>query len=348
MYDDIYKGKRVLVTGHQGFCGSWLALWLEKLGANVIGFGRQARTEPNHHNLLHRTRNPYNSMSTIRDLRGSLDVSKTLQYYQPDLIIHLAAKAIVAKTFEEPRETFDNNIMGAVNLLDAIRQHKCAKGVVFVTTDKVYRDFNWQWGYRETDKLGGDDPYSVSKICLEHIINCYRENYGMSIAVARAGNVIGGGDWSYKRLIPDIVKAASQLGVVTIHTPTATRPWQHVLEALNGYLLLGKAILEGRQDINGAYNFGPERDLTVLNILEIARDIWSNIRWDIDNEPTHPHMVYSLRLDSTKAIRELDWHPVWSIERTVEETILWYREYYERNLILSTKNIIDFEQDIGG
>lgn len=351
MFNDIYKGKKILVTGHQGFCGSWLTLWLEHLGAKVTGFGRPARTEPNHYDLLHKHESPLTRrdgmlyMRAEQDLRTASQISGVIQHGQPDLVIHLAAKAIVAKTFEEPQITFDNNVMGAVNLLEAVRQHKCVKGIVFITTDKVYQDRNWQWGYREeSDELGGDDPYSVSKVCAEHIIKCYRENYSLNVAVVRAGNVIGGGDWSYKRLIPDIAAATSRNETVVIHTPHATRPWQHVLEALNGYLLLGEAILRG-SDVNGAYNFGSESELTVLQVLLRAKTIWDDIQWEVDHKPTHPHMVYKLRLDNTKARNELGWKPVWDINHAIEKTIAWYKNFYAFGVTTSLQDIINFEAD---
>lgn len=344
MFGGIYKGKRVLVTGHQGFCGSWLTLWLERLGAKVTGFGRPARTDPSHYNLLHDIKEGY--LGAIQDLRNPYQVRQVVRCNQPELIIHLAAKAIVAKTFEEPRETFDNNIMGAVNLLDAARQHTCVKGVVFVTTDKVYQDFNWEWGYREADKLGGDDPYSVSKVCLEHIVHCYRENYDMNIAIARAGNVIGGGDWSYKRLIPDIVRATVKGEPVILHTPYATRPWQHTLSALFGYLLLGEKILKNESGVNRAFNFGPEEVFTVKQVLEVAYSVWPSVMWEYDDIPTHPHMTYLLRLDCTSAEETLSWHPVWSIQKAITETLRWYREYYEHGTVISLEQIQDFEESV--
>jgi len=210
---EIYEGKKVLVTGHCGFKGVWACRWLKVLGAEVIGYGHQPNTEPSHHRLL---------MLNIEDVVGYdlLDYSFlewVIKESKPDLVIHLAAKAIVARTFTEPRETFENNIMGAVNILEACRLTPSVKGIVFITTDKVYSDENWAWGYRENDKLGGIDPYSASKVCCETVIECYRKSFGLNIATARAGNVIGGGDWSYKRLIPDIVRATAKGEPVVIH-----------------------------------------------------------------------------------------------------------------------------------
>jgi CDP-glucose 4,6-dehydratase len=278
-----------------------------------------------------------------RDLLENEIINETMKSFQPDLIIHLAAKAIVARTFTEPRETFENNIMGAVNILEACRQTPSVKGIVMITTDKVYEDENWQWGYRENDKLGGVDPYSSSKVCIEQVIRCYRESFGMNIATARAGNVIGGGDWSFKRLIPDIVRAASKGDKVVVHTPSATRPWQHVLEALQGYLKLGQAILEGR-DVNRSWNFGPEGEMSVLEVLQLAHEIWPDVEWEVDATPTHPHMVYLLKLDSTESRKLLGWKPIWTIEEAIKRTVLWYKDYYEDGIVTTDIDIEEYEE----
>jgi CDP-glucose 4,6-dehydratase len=349
MFGGVDRGKKVLVTGHAGFKGSWLCLWLEQLGAEVIGYGRPARTEPNHYTLLGNV-----SPRAIgyggdiwsweaMDLLNKGFLKATMEFYQPDLIIHLAAKAIVARTFQEPRETFENNVMGMVNVLEAARLCPSVKGVVAITTDKIYEDRNWQWGYRENDEMGGDIPYDASKVCVEHVIRCYRESYGMHIATARAGNVIGGGDWSEKRLIPDIVRAAAKGEKVVVHTPTSTRPWQQVLDPLCGYLMLGKAILEGR-NVNSAWNFGPDGDsMSVLDILKTAKRFWDKIDWEVDDTPTHPKMVYLLRIDNTKAKEKLGWRPVIDMKTAVKNTIEWYRSYYEHGLINSRADIIDYQ-----
>jgi len=334
---EIYKGKKILVTGCRGFKGSWMVLWLQKLGSEVIGYGHFPPTYPNHHDILNLSYN----------LREELLDHHTVNYFiedqKPDLVFHLAAHAIVAKCFEDPRETFENNIMACTNLLDACRKVG-TKGVVFVTTDKVYEDENWIWGYRENDKLGGLDPYSASKVCMEHIIRCYRESYGMNIAVARAGNVIGGGDWSEKRLIPDIMKATAEGKKVIVHTPNATRPWQHVLSALDGYLLLGENILDGK-DVNSAWNFGPEGEMSVLDVLKAAKRVWDKVDWIIEEKETHKHMVNLLKIDSTKA-RKLGWNPPWNMEKSIEKAVDWYRQYYEQGAVISRNDIEDYEKGI--
>ena len=335
---EIYKDKKVLVTGSRGFKGSWGVLWLRMLNATVIEYGHAPNTNPNHYSLLGGL-----EQKNKEDLLEIDKVNKILEESKPDLVIHLAARAIVARTFDEPRETFENNIMGAVNILETVRQCPSVKGIVMITTDKVYFDENWQWGYRENDKLGGYDPYSASKVCIEHIIECYRKSYGLNIATARVGNVIGGGDWSYKRLIPDIVRATNKGEKVIIHTPNATRPWQHVLEPLKGYLMLGQRILEGG-DVNNAWNFGPEGEMTVLEVLQLAKAEWPKIDWEIDDTPTHPYMVYLLKIDSTKSRKELGWTPTWGMEMAVRKTIKWYKDFYENNLILTNDNITEYER----
>ncbi len=339
MFDNIYQGKKVLVTGHCGFKGSWLCLWLKKLGVEVIGYGNPPSTEPNHTDLLFAPYIPY-----IADLLQYHLLLSIISDIKPDLVIHLAAKAIVTRTFTEPRETFENNIMGTVNILEVARQCKSIKGIVCITTDKIYENKEWNYAYREIDELGGVDPYSASKVCVEQVVRCYRESFGMNIAVARAGNVIGGGDWSYKRLIPDIVRAASKNEKVVIHTPYATRPFQHVLEALQGYLLLGQHILESK-NVNRAWNFGPNDEMTVLEVLRKAESVWPKVQWEIDDTPTHPNMVYKLKIDSTESKQLLGWHPVWSMKEAIEYSIYWYKEFYENNgKIWSVKDIERYER----
>lgn len=337
MFSGIYRGKKVLVTGNCGFKGAWLCRWLRHLGAEIIGYGHPPNTEPNHHSLLGGIPPPEGM-----DLLNYLPMVVWMRALEPDLVIHLAAKAIVARTFTEPRETFENNVMGAVNIFEACRQTPSVKGIVAITTDKIYENREWNYAYREVDELGGIDPYSASKVCIEQVIRCYRESFGMNIATARAGNVIGGGDWSYKRLIPDIVRATNVGEKTVIHTPNATRPFQHVLDALQGYLLLGQKILEG-ENVNRAWNFGPDGEMSVLEVLQIAKQVWPKIEWEVDNTPTHPHMVYLLKIDSTEARKILGWRPVWNMEEAVKMTINWYKLFYERNTVVTDRDINDYE-----
>jgi CDP-glucose 4,6-dehydratase len=340
MFDGIYRGKRVLVTGHCGFKGTWCCQWLRRLGAEVIGYGHPPNTNPNHHGLL-----GWLPEGSVRDDLRDIDrLEQTFIDYKPDLVIHLAAKAIIARTFTEPQQTFENNLMGGVNILEAVRNCKSVMGIVFVTTDKIYENREWNYAYRENDDLGGIDPYSASKVCLEHVVRCYRESFGVNVAVARAGNVIGGGDWSYKRLIPDIVRAASKGKPTIIHTPEATRPWQHVLEALQGYLLLGQHILEGK-DVSRAWNFGPEGEMTVKEVLDVSHNVWPAVQYEVDDTPTHPHMVYLLKIDSTESRKLLGWRPVWKMRQAVARTIYWYERYY-RDGHIETENDIRYYERI--
>lgn len=347
---DCYKGKRVLVTGHTGFKGSWLAYWLTKMGAEVYGFGRLPHTYPNHHSITN-----HDNWKLHGQYYGDLvsewrHVTERFSTWQPDIVFHLAANAIVAKTFDEPRETFESNVMGAVNILEACRLTPSVKAVVMITTDKVYSNKEWKWGYRENDELGGLDPYSASKVCVEHVIECYRSQFFPNIATARAGNVIGGGDWAYKRLIPDIVRATVEGKPVEIHTPYATRPWQHVLEPLYGYLLLGKKLLDGNHNtldnFNRAWNFGPEGEMTVLDVLDVAHRVWAKIEYVVKEEETHPSMVTLLKIDSTEARNVLGWKPRWDMEHAVGRAIRWYREFYEEGKVITDEQIRDYEEGL--
>ena len=335
---EIYKDKRVLLTGDTGFKGGWMKFWLEKLGAIVCGYSLPPATTPNHYELLFGKAFPRGC-----DILDVAMLGKVVREFHPDIVFHLAANAVVAKTFEDPQGTFNVNVMGSVNVLEVCRQNPGIKGVVMIVTDKVYESREWNYAYRECDELGGLDPYSASKVCVEHVIKCYRNSFGMNIASARAGNVIGGGDWTYARLIPDIVRAASKGEKVQVHTPNATRPWQHVLEALSGYLLLGKHILEGK-DVNRAWNFGPEGEMSVMKVLKVAKSVWPAVDWEVDNVPTHPHMVYLLKIDSTESKKILGWRPVWEMEQAVEWSIMWYKAYYEGGIITTDWDVERYEE----
>lgn len=352
MFNDIYRGKKILVTGHCGTKGSWLCLWLKRLGCEVIGYGRPPSTEPNHFELLGNSipgaiqLNKYLWHGQGMDLRNLEFLSDMMESTEPDLIFHLASKTVVNLSFEQPREYFESNIMGAVNILEATRHCPSVKGIVMVVTDKVYKDQKWEWGYRECDELGGDNPYSSSKVCVEHVIESYRKCFGLNIATARAGNVIGGADFTFDRIIPDIVKATSRGEKVLVHTPNSTRPFQFILEALSGYLLLGQHILEGK-NVNEAFNFGPDgAAISVMDILRISKEVWPAVEWEIDNAPTHPFTIYRLRLDSTKAKMVLGWRSVWEMEEAVRRAIGWYRAYFEEGIILTNQNITDYEEDM--
>ena len=339
VFEKTYTGKRVLITGHTGVKGSWITLWLHRLGAHVYGISHSPKPGPNHYELL----DLYDLL--VKDIHADLSLVDEITSIKPDIVFHFAAKAIVARTFSEPESTFQHNIMGMVHLLELCRQCPSVKGIVAVVSDKVYENKEWNYAYRENDELGGADPYSCSKVCIEHIIRCYRESYGMNIAAARAGNILAGGDWGEKRLIPDIVRATSKGDKVVIHTPQATRPWQHVLDPLQGYLLLGQKILQG-ENVNKAWNFGPEGEMTVLEILQTAQGVWSAVQWEVDNTPTHTHMVYLLKIDSTESRKLLGWKPVWDMKTAVEKTIDWYKRYYLKGEVMTNQNIDDYGREL--
>lgn len=329
-----YEGKRVLITGHSGFKGSWLACWLRRLGAKVYGIGFTPHVGVTHYNVLMSTDPEMVVQEFDKDIRTIVRLP-----VEVDVVFHLAASAIVAETFKDPKHTFSNNIGCALSILEAVRLSSNQPPIVMITTDKVYANKEWDWGYRENDELGGLDPYSASKVCVEFVTECYRTQFLPYIATARAGNVIGGGDYSAHRLIPDIVRAALANRPVQIHTPAATRPWQHVLEPLYGYLLLGKHLMEGNTEAAKNWNFGPTGEMTVIEVLSVASRVWNKIRYEVDNKETHPSMVTLLKIDSTEARRHLGWKPLWSMEEAVTRAIMWYREFYEQNVIRTDLDI---------
>lgn len=335
---EFYKGKKVLVTGHTGFKGSWLAYWLWTMGAGVVGVGKEPHTHPNHYALLELEKK---FESYIDDARETT----LIQQCEPEIVIHLAANAIIPDSFKNPRETFDNNIMAAVNVLDACYRSDSVRALVMITTDKVYEDKGWLWGYRENDILSGTDPYSASKVAIEHVISSYRTHFFPMIATARAGNVIGGGDWGKGRLIPDIMRAVSKGGKVVIHTPNATRPWQHVLEPLYGYLLLGKGLYEGREEYADAFNFGPTGEMTVMDIITEIGKVWPGIEVEVDETETHPAMVNLLKIDSSKAKRVLGWETVLDMDGAIGITASWYLDFYKESKV-KTKKCIEFYEYI--
>ncbi len=349
MFGNIFKGRSALVTGHTGFKGSWLKLWLERLGADVSGFSLAPSTSPNHHDLLN-----LKSPSTIGDIRDLDRLSEHFAQHSPEVVFHLAAQASVLYSYQKPIDTFSTNVIGTANVLEACLKAPRVKAVVIVTTDKCYENKEWLWGYRENDPLGGHDPYSASKACAELVAASYAKSFGaradrgslgpLLIATARGGNVVGGGDWTADRIIPDVMRAATKGDPVRIRNPHNTRPWQHVLELLSGYLLLGQRLLEGRADLAEAWNFGPnpESNLTVAALLEKMQEMWPAIRPEIAPRVGDPHEAKLLMLDSTKARRLLGWEPVWGIVPTLERTTDWYRAYSETGKMLTAQQIDDY------
>lgn len=352
MFNNIYQNKKILITGHTGFKGSWLALWLSQMGAKVTGYSLQPYTTPNHFNLLKLDIN-----SVIGDVCDTNNLKKVLKEQQPEAIFHLAAQAIVRQSYREPLETFISNVIGTVNVLEAARSSGTVRAIVNVTSDKCYENREWPWGYREIDNIGGYDPYSASKGCSEIITGCWRNSFfnpkdyeikhQTLLASARAGNVIGGGDWAPDRLIPDIMRAVSQSKKVTIRNPRATRPWQYVLEPLSGYLFLGQKLLEGRKEFADSWNFGPSEteNLSVCEIVQDVKRIWPKIEYEIHSDPNQPHEAGLLRLDCSKALIKLNWAPVWSGHDSIKKTIQWYRAFYESQKIISIEHLHCYLKD---
>lgn len=343
LFGDIYRGKRILITGHTGFKGSWLALWLTELGAEVAGIALPPDTKPNHWDLLRL------SIDDRRlDIREADALMGIVKGVEPEIVFHLAAQPLVRRSYREPLETWSTNVMGTVHVLEACRQTPSVRAIVVVTTDKCYENREWPWGYREIDRLGGYDPYSASKAGAELVAASYRNAFFMGdaaplLATARAGNVIGGGDWSEDRLIPDLIRALEKSQSLEIRSPQATRPWQHVLESLSGYLLLGQKLLLGERTCADAWNFGPEPEgnRTVAEVLEKLKQHWPALRWHVTDQP-QPHEATLLYLDSGKARNLLSWKPVWSIDATLEKTADWYRAWLENGKVISRAQLAEY------
>lgn len=339
-FADVYAGRRVLLTGHTGFKGSWLALWLRQLGAQVTGLALSPGTRPNHWDLLgldlpeHRV-----------DLRDDQAVLEAVDQTRPEMVFHLAAQSLVRRSYQAPLDTWSTNVLGTVNLLDACRVIPGVRAIIAVTSDKCYENRDWVWGYRETDRLGGHDHYSASKAAAELVVASYRRAHfhrdgSPAIATARAGNVIGGGDWAEDRLIPDLVRAVARGMPLQVRYPGATRPWQHVLESLSGYLSLGWRLLDEGHCFADAWNFGPDShsDRTVLATLEGMRAYWPGVRWEIQDAP-QPHEAMFLRLDSAKARQRLGWQSVWGFAEALRATSEWYRGHLETGVPRSAEQL---------
>ena len=350
LFDDIYAGRRVLVTGHTGFKGSWLVLWLRALGAEVAGLAIDPDTQPTHWDLL-----DINGMVDYRvDLRDSAGVRKVIDTLRPEIVFHLAAQPLVRRSYRDPLATFDTNVMGLLHLFEAVRTCAAVRVLVNATTDKVYAEHEGSEGYRETDALGGHDPYSSSKACAELISDCYRKSYfesddgrgfAVRVATARAGNVIGGGDWAEDRLVPDLVRAAIGSQPLRIRNPAATRPWQHVLEPLAGYLRLGQALWNDAS-FAGAWNFGPDGDgeISVESLASRLRAQWPALQIERDVRP-HPREAPALRLNCDKAKQLLGWRPVWNIDTTVARTATWYRAFHESGHVHTADDLTTYIED---
>jgi CDP-glucose 4,6-dehydratase len=327
-----WHGKRVFLTGHTGFKGSWLSIWLMKLGAEVSGYALDPPTNPSLYDIAGLEKR---MRSTIGDIRDRESIKKALAVAHPEIVIHMAAQPLVRLSYAEPLLTYETNVMGTANLLEAIRGCESVRSIVIITTDKCYDNKEWPWGYRENESLGGYDPYSSSKACAEIVTAAYRssffnpKDYGskhhVAVATARAGNVIGGGDWAEDRLVPDIVRSIAEGKKVLIRSPYAIRPWQHVLEPLSGYLLLAQRLYENGCDYAEAWNFGPyDSDARPVQwIVESLCAAWSGAKgYEIDKNP-QPHEATYLKLDCSKAWARLGWHPTWSLQEALGKIVEW-------------------------
>lgn len=340
LFADAYVGRRVLVTGHTGFKGSWLALWLSALGADVRGLALPPESSPNHWDLLE-----LDIPGREVDVRDAAAVAGVLDETQPEIVFHLAAQALVRRSYRDPLASWATNVMGTAHVLEACRRVPSVRAILVVGTDKVYANREWPWGYREVDPLGGHDPYSASKAAAELVAESYRNAFfGVAgaplLATARAGNVIGGGDWAEDRLIPDLVRALSRGRVAEIRSPQATRPWQHVLECLAGYLLLGQRLLNGERASADAWNFGPaaEDNRSVETVLALWRRQWPELNY-VQTGEAQPHEANLLYVDSAKARARLGWRPVWSLAQGVSATAAWYRRYFADGTVCSREQL---------
>ena len=327
---DFWRGKRVFLTGHTGFKGSWLSLWLKSMGADLYGLALTPATTPN---LFTEAHVAEGMTSTIGDIRDYTTVSAAMAACKPEIVIHMAAQPLVRHSYHAPVETYATNVMGTVHVLEAVRQVGGVRAMINVTTDKCYENKEWVWSYRENEPMGGHDPYSNSKGCSELVTSAYRRSFftssGIALASARAGNVIGGGDWAADRLLPDILRAFESRHPIVIRSPRATRPWQHVLEPLSAYLVLAEKLYNEGQIWAEGWNFGPyDNDARPVQwIVESMVERWGKgASWKLDSGK-HPHEANYLKLDIAKARHRLDWHPRWPLAQALEHIMTWHRAW---------------------
>ena len=347
---NFWKNKRVFLTGHTGFKGSWLSLWLSELGAEVKGYALAPATTPS---LFIEAQVAETIDSEIGDIRDLEQLQASMQAFKPNILIHMAAQPLVRLSYKEPIETYDVNVMGTVKVLEAARKCANLKSIVSVTTDKCYENKEWAWGYRENEAMGGYDPYSSSKGCAELVTSAYRQSFmreqGIGLASARAGNVIGGGDWSEDRLIPDVLNVFDKNQAVIIRNPKSTRPWQHVLEPLSGYLVLAQRLYEFPEDYAEGWNFGPHDDdaKPVDWILNQMVSKWEGSSWQLDQN-AHPHEAGFLKLDISKAKSRLHWQPTWHLEQALERIIQWHQAWLSKEDMqqFCLNEINDYMQDM--
>ena len=353
MKTPFYKNKRILVTGHTGFKGSWLALFLTELGAQVMGISLAPKTSEDFYVVNHLDRL---CDSHICDICDFSSIQEKITQFQPDIIFHLAAQSLVRYSYLNPLETYQTNVMGTANILEAMKNIKSKCAVVVITTDKVYENKEWNYPYRESDRLGGKDPYSASKSCAEMVVFSYQhsffhpekwESHQKAMATARAGNVIGGGDWSQDRLVPDIIRATQSDSEIIIRNPEAIRPWQHVLEPLYGYLLLGATLYDNPLNYSGAWNFGPypEEVVKVEEVVQASINILEKGSYRVEKNRNAPHEAITLKLDISKSLHSLNWQPRLKTNEAIKWTLSWYKEFLNNRegiFDYSKKNIHDY------
>ena len=345
MFNNCFAGKRVLITGNTGFKGSWLTLWLQSLGAEVIGYALDPETTPSHWNLLE-----LDASHISADVRNEQMLRRVIENTSPHLIFHLAAQPLVRASYKEPIYTWATNVMGTANLLNASRDVNSLLGIVIITTDKIYSNPETGVPFKENEPIGAGDPYSSSKAACELVVESFSKSFfadkSPSIASCRAGNVIGGGDWATDRLIPDIVKSMVKGYPLEIRYPKAVRPWQHVLDSLSGYLCLAQKMVEGDKRACGAWNFGPhiQDNFSVESILTTMKLFWPELMWNVSqSEPLHEATL--LRLDCEKAKSQLQWQPVWDFGDTARHTAVWYQNYYASGYVSSKEQLEQYQQD---
>lgn len=350
---EFYRGKNIFLTGHTGFKGAWLAIWLTQLGARVTGYSLPPATDPNLFLLANLTERMHSQYGDVRDLE---QLSRSIEQAEPDIVFHLAAQALVNQSYRDPVGNYSTNVMGAVNLLEACRASGSVKSIVIITTDKCYENNETGSAYRETDRLGGKDPYSSSKACAELVAHAYRESFyadpsAAGVATARAGNVIGGGDWAECRVLPDCLKALERNEEIILRNPKSIRPWQHVLDPLQGYLRLAHALYNNKQPYASSWNFGPEEDscITVHELVRAVINQWGSGSWKhvVPDKPFKESRV--LRLDSTKAKKKLGWLPRWDVQSAIKKTVLWHKAYLNKADVYSicSEQIETYQQASG-
>ena len=349
LFNNVYKDRKVFITGHTGFKGSWLAAWLTMMGAEVTGYSLSPQSTPNHYDLL-----KLDFKSIIDNITDYGRIKSAIQAAQPEIVFHLAAQALVRRSYKDPVQTYQTNVMGTLNLYEACSLCGSVKAVVSVTSDKVYENKERHQPYKETDQLGGYDMYSSSKACVEIMTNSYRRSFlkkkdnsfAKQIVTARAGNVMGGGDWAEDRLIPDMMRGMKTGEKVVIRNPEAVRPWQHVLEPLSGYLLLGQALLAQTPLHLNSWNFGPASNefITVREVMEKIKKILPELDYILE-KPDSLHEAGLLAVDSSNTINQLKWAPVWTTDNTITKTAAWYKQYYRNSEILTLDNIHEYVGD---